>query len=73
LIEDVIGLIDEVDSMHILCGALDSVGVGHPSPVVVGGSKLQKWLSPEKIPSEIDPKKQPLQKWLLQEMAVRCN
>ena len=67
------GLIDEVDSMHILRGALDSAGVGHPSPVVVVGSGLQKWLSPEKIPPEIDLQKQPLQKWLLQEMAVRCN
>ena len=48
------GLIDEVDSMHILRGALDSAGVGHPSPVVVVGSGLQKWLSLEKIPPEID-------------------
>jgi len=51
LIEDVVGLIDEVDSMHILRGVLDSTGVGHPSPVV--GSGLQKWLSPEKIHPEI--------------------
>jgi hypothetical protein len=34
------GLIDEVDSIYILRGALDLVGVGHPSPVVVIGSGL---------------------------------
>jgi hypothetical protein len=45
-----VGLIDEVDGMHILRGALESIGVGHPSPVVVLWGGLQKWLPPEMAP-----------------------
>jgi hypothetical protein len=32
------GLIDKVNGMHILCGALELIGVGYFSPVIrVGG------------------------------------
>ena len=34
LIEDVVGLTDEVDGIHILRGALELIGVSHPSLVI---------------------------------------
>jgi hypothetical protein len=55
LIEDVVGLTDEVDGIHILRGALESIGVGHPSPVVRVGGGVQNWLPPEKITPEMAP------------------